>query len=628
MRNTSKYNKIFLSMLIASYALLAPKVQANAEIQLIDAVPIQKTRTTISASALVDKRLLASTGFDLREEITVRVKDQKTTNTCWTFASNTVLETNLLLTKNQTYDFSERHMEYATTKTFSDGTNTLGHNRELNGGGNASIAMGYYVSGRGPVLETEMPFSTTQSKIALSEIDGKTVQKKITDYAIFPEVLKTKDTEGNITYSNEAKTITYTKEQVEANREKIKQHIMNYGAVAAMTLSGSEYSEYYNLNSEYPAFYCDNANLGLNHQITIIGWNDTYPVTNFNPEHQPSEPGAYLVMNSYGTEGNFKNGCYYVSYEDAYIELGIIGIINTEDIDYDKIYQHDPLGLANGITYGNNDVLYGANIFSRNKNEAEQIEEISIASILEQNIEVYINSKDGELTQNKLVKIETDKTTIRQGYTTIKLKNPVKLTGDKFVVAVKYSGNGSKAGIGVENPTQGYWATAKSNAGESYFSTDMVTWKDLSTVGVSNTNICLKAFTTKIISSDTYAVEEDLIYKISPSTTVKDFKTKLQLSNDDKIFKDNKELKDNDLVTTNSKLITNNDKTYTLVVTGDTSGTGDITITDVAKVQLHFVNLEKLTGAYLKAADTNFSSDITITDVARAQLAFLGLISI
>ena len=628
MKNTNKYNKIFLSMLIASYALLAPKVQAESKLQIIDEVPIQNTRISRNVSALINKRLMGSSDFDLRNEITVRVKDQKTTNTCWVFASNTVLETNLLLTKNQQYDFSEQHLEYATSKTFTDGINSVGHNRELNEGGNASIAMGYYVSGRGPVLESEMPFSTNQQKQELSAISGKTVQKKITDYAIFPEIQKTKDVEGNITYSNEGKTITYTKEQVQANREKIKQHIMSYGAVAAMTISGSEYSEYYNYNLEYPAYYCDNANLGLNHQITIIGWDDTYPVTNFNSAHQPSEPGAYLVMNSYGTEGNFKNGCYYISYEDAHIELGIIGIINTEDVDYDKIYQYDPLGLANGLTYGNNEVLYGANVFSRNTYEAEQIEEISIASVVEQDVEIYINNQDGELTQNKLIKVETEQTKIRQGYTTIKLKNPVKLTGEKFAVAVKYSGNGTKAGIGVENPTQGYWATATSNAGESYYSTDMVTWKDLSTVGVSNTNICIKAFTTRTVSSETYVVEEDMIYKISPKTTVKDFRTKMNLTEDDKIFKDNIELTEDEFVTTNSVLKTNNNTTYTLVVTGDTKGRGQIDMLDVARVQLHYVGLEKLTGVYLKSADVNFDSKIDMLDVAKVLLVHVGLMSI
>lgn len=631
MKNRSKYYKICLTILIFSFTLLTPITMAKTDVQLIDTVPIANKRTIIKSSTWVDKRLLASEKFDLRTEIEVKVKDQKTTNDCWTFAANTMLETNILLTKKENFDFSERHLEYSTSKTFADGINPLGHNREVNSGGNTTLAMGYFTSGRGPILETEMPFSTTQQKIALSEIEGKAVQKRVTDYRIFPEVLKIKDEAGNLTYTNEAKTTTYTKAQVEENRENIKQHIMKYGAVTAMTLSGSTYNQYYNYNLDYPAFYCDDSNLNLNHQVTIIGWDDTYPVTNFNSEHRPSQPGAYLVLNSYGTTGNFKNGCYYISYEDAYIELGIIGIINTEKVNYDKIYQHDPLGLVNGMAYGDKQILYGANVFTRDKTEIEQINEISIASVLEQNVEIYINSQDGELISDKLIKVETDKTLIRQGYTTIKLKNPVKLTGDKFVVAVKYSGIESRAGIGVEFPTTGYFATATSNAGESYFSADMNTWTDLKNININdsyNTNICIKAFTTKNISSNSYEIDGNLIYKISPNTTVQDFKTKLQLTNNDKILKDNIELKDSDLITTNSTLKTINNKTYTLVVTGDTNGSGKITITDVAKVQLHFVNLEKLTGAYLKAADMNYTSDITITDLARIQLAFLGLINI
>ena len=53
-------------------------------------------------------------------------KDQQQTNSCWTFAALTSLETNLALsdyrqgTKSKTYDFSERHMEYATSKIFKN----------------------------------------------------------------------------------------------------------------------------------------------------------------------------------------------------------------------------------------------------------------------------------------------------------------------------------------------------------------------------------------------------------------------------------------------------------------------------------------------------------------------------
>lgn len=522
-------------------------------------------------------------------------------------------------------------MVYATAKTFTDGINPLGHNREVKSGGNSSIAMAYYTSGRGPVLESDMPFSLNEEQISLSEIKGKTVQKKVTDYIVFPTILKSKNSDGSINYTDEQKTTSYTEAQVEENRNNIKQHIMKYGAVTAMTISGSAYNEYYNYSLEYPAFYCDNPNLDLNHQISIIGWNDEYAVENFNEQHRPTKPGAYLILNSYGTEGFYKYGCYYISYEDAYIEMGITGVINAENIDYDKIYQYDPLGISSSVCLGEEKILYGANVFSKNKDVVEQINEISISSLVSQNFELYINNEDGELAQNKLQKVETEENFIRQGYTTIKLKNPVKLTGEKFAIVVKYIGNKQKAYIGVESPSKTYWATATSNSGESYYSQDMNTWTDLVSAGLTNVNICIKAFTTEVepvLKSDSYAIEEDLIYKILPNTKLEDFKNKLQGVEIAKILKNDIELKNGDIITTNTTLVTNNNKTYTLVVTGDITETGKLTVTDVSKLKLHMAELELLDEIQQKAADVNYTKTITITDLSRMKLALVGLINL
>lgn len=631
MLNRSQYYKVCLCIIVALCTLFAPISMANTEIQLVEAIPLEKSKITIKPSLLVDKTLMSSSKFDLRRSIEVVVKDQETTNECWAFAVNTALETNLLMTKNEKFDFSERHMVYATAKSFKDGTNPLGHNRDANGGGNPSIAMAYITSGRGPILETEMPFSINEEKISLSEIEGKNVQKKVTDYIMFPTILKTKDSKGNITYSDEEKTTIYTETQIEENRNNIKQHIMKYGSVTAMTLSGTAYSEYYNYELDYPAFYCDNENLVLNHQVSIIGWDDTYLVENFNEGHRPSKPGAYLVLNSYGTQGNYKNGCYYISYEDAYIEMGIVGIINVENIDYDNIYQYDPLGLSSSVCLDEEKVLYGANVFSRNKDVEEQLNEISIASVVEQNFELYINSEDGELNQDKLQKIETDVTAIRQGYTTIKLKEPIKLTGDKFAVAVKYSGKNKKAYIGVEVPTKTYWATATSNLGESYYSQDMNTWTDLTKAGLSNANVCIKAFTTEtksVITSNSYLIEEDLIYKISPNTKIEDFKNNLEGITINKILKNNIELQSGDIITTKNTLITDTNKIYTLVVTGDITGNGSINLTDVSKLKMHLVELERLDEIQQRAADVNYTNTVTLTDLSQMKSAVVGLISL
>ena len=68
-------------------------------------------------------------------------------------------------------------MEYTTSKTFLDGINTNGYNREVGSGGNSAMALSYYTSGLGPVLEKDMPFQNSEAKVNLSEINKPVGQK-------------------------------------------------------------------------------------------------------------------------------------------------------------------------------------------------------------------------------------------------------------------------------------------------------------------------------------------------------------------------------------------------------------------------------------------------------------------
>ena len=65
--------------------------------------------------------------------------------------------------------------------------------------------------------------------------------------------------------------------------------------------------------------------------------------------------------------------------------------------------------------------------------------------------------------------------------------------------------------------------------------------------------------------------------------------------------------------------------TVTIVVTGDVSGDGKITITDVVKLQKSVVGSGSLSGAYAKAADINGDGKVTITDVVQAAQVTVGL---
>lgn len=625
MINKKKIFYILTSLLIWFWGITgvyAIDVEQEADV----VIPIKEERFNSESSILSDKRLMASSSYDMRKDITVRVKNQKSSASCWTFSTLSVLETNLALTQKSYIDFSERHMNYATSKTFLNGINPLGYEREVNSGGNPIIGLSYMTRGSGPVLEADMPFSEVENKINLSEIEGKKVAKKIEEYVMFPTILKEKQTDGSVVYKDGNSEQTYTKEQMAQVRKNIKEHLMKYGSLTAMTISGSAYSQYYNYNLEYPAYYCDDKNLEPNHQVSIIGWDDNYPVSNFNSAHRPSEPGAYLVLNSYGTGGSYPQGCYYISYDDVWVEGTMVGITKVSDVDYDHIYQTDPLGPSTQIRMGDESTLYGANVFTKSGNKREQINQISIASFESTKCEVYINPTDGDLSSSKLQSV-SGIVSLKEGYNTIKLDKPVEITGDKFAVVIKCT-NDDTVHLTIEAPASTeFWATATSQAGESFVSKDAISWVDLASTDVKNANLCIKAFTEEIgndIISNKYEYEIDednhSISKIHPTTDIQNFLNNFKESGSVKIYNEsNQEVNTNQYIATGMRLVINGEQSYEMVVNGDLNGDGYVDITDLVKIKLHILGKKSLKDAYLLAADTNNNGGtaITVGDMGR-----------
>ena len=133
----------------------------------------------------------------------------------------------------------------------------------------------------------------------------------------------------------------------------------------------------------------------------------------------------------------------------------------------------------------------------------------------------------------------------------------------------------------------------------------------------------------ELVETEEYTLDEQrkVIKNIPRNTDVEFFMENVRLGADEYTIKNHKGevISGNQLVGTNTTLSVEGQE-YKTIIKGDTSGDGKITITDVAKVQLHFVKLELLEDNFIEAADMNNTSDITITDVARLQLVFLGLL--
>ena len=347
--------------------------------------------------------------YDLRDYIDITVKNQGDTWRCWIYSINSAIETNLAKTQEIVTRFDEEYTDIKTESIYEKSSLI---------GGNNLISLGFYTSGAGP-----------------KNLNDNKIEYEVEDYIMFPSINKIKN--GTTTKYYDASGIELTSTQLKEIRDSIKSHIVNYGAVTGVTYTeGKEFFSNQSNLAASQAYYCDNSAKSGDHQITIIGWDDNYPITNFNPEHRPSTPGAYIVLNSYG-EDMFDNGYIYISYEDLLIENNVVGVKKSNKIDHSTIYQHDELGMNNGIGKATLDTLYAANVFTRtNKNELENLTEISVANLISCSYEIYVNSSDGTLNSNKLQKVKTTGK-LEAGYHTIELDNPITLNGEKFAIAIK-----------------------------------------------------------------------------------------------------------------------------------------------------------------------------------------------
>ena len=77
-----------------------------------------------------------------------------------------------------------------------------------------------------------------------------------------------------------------------------------------------------------------------NHEVTIVGWDDSFPAGNFTEGHQPPADGAWLVKNSYGS-GWGTDGYFWLSYYDQSLDWALSVEIVPEENSPQYILQYD-----------------------------------------------------------------------------------------------------------------------------------------------------------------------------------------------------------------------------------------------------------------------------------------------
>ena len=224
------------------------------------------------------------------------VRDQGTYGNCWSFATIGSLEADLIHDGvfDTGIDLSELHLVYYTyfpyydEKGCSDGDNVDASSVDpFDYGGNAHFAFEGLSKMLGPAWEYDVPYTAIDSYRpgpAYGRNDGCSLQ------------------------------MTGAYMMRADDRNAIKQSIMDHGGVCTSVYwNESCYSATH--NSYYTS---NNSNYVANHAIMLVGWDDSFPASNFTSSNQPQNPGAWLVRNSWGKNAYGKYGYFWLSYEGLY----------------------------------------------------------------------------------------------------------------------------------------------------------------------------------------------------------------------------------------------------------------------------------------------------------------------
>lgn len=344
-------------------------------------------------------------------------------NLCWSFATMAAVESNYLLSTGEELDLSERHLGFSVTRSISDGRpmptgmvvnpyGYRGHETSETGvdtGGTSFMSGTYLAQGRGPVLESKVPFSEYTPKISNSY--GLKADYNVADVLYHFG--------GECGDPNDIETMKYL--------------IVTRGALTSLMYSESFDTNY--LNSYYDGVSGEM----YNHAITIVGWDDNYPKENFATPAPAN--GAWIVKNTYPDfigNDTIGKGYHYMSYYDVYSCVFNMSVDEVSTNVPEKAYYYDTLGINSNIVIPVGNTIYFKQIFRRANTDAEIIDRINVYLSPDDRIELYIGSEDDFGKATVVATYEGE----YEGYVTVPLDNPYVVSGPNIYVYMKYtSGN-------------------------------------------------------------------------------------------------------------------------------------------------------------------------------------------
>ncbi|BAK44830.1 PASTA domain-containing protein [Eggerthella sp. YY7918] len=317
------------------------------------------------------------------EGVVTPVKLQNPWGTCWSFGGTAAAEVSLLSELGLTYDetqldLSELHTAWMANTPLSDGSSQDGEGIHTTSSDDATVLSqsgfpftltSVYSSGIGPVPESVAPYKNKAEKkeeIATPSGPIPVWYSKEGDWSV-DQSLRFEQL-----YQLEESSILPSPAERGAGVEAMKRELMQ-GRAVDIAFCSDQTSTYIN-NTTWSHYTYEEK--PINHSVCVVGWDDNYPKTNFLPDHQPPNDGAWLVKNSWGAASRvFPNwfpwgadGYFWISFDDKSISLPETFDFYTGDAaqgaEYWLISQYDYMPTEGAFPMAQSQPSSMANVFT------------------------------------------------------------------------------------------------------------------------------------------------------------------------------------------------------------------------------------------------------------------------
>ncbi len=214
---------------------------------------------------------------------------------------------------------------------------------------------------------------------------------------------------------------------------EIKQAIAKYGAVTGSYYNARE-TYYYNTKGE--------SRDGISHAMTIVGWDDTIPASDFQPK-AASRNGGWIIKNSYDSLPYF-----YLSYDSPVGNVCGFKYANKHEFDFNYFY--DNVSDAPMRSESNSKCV--SNVFLAKKGDDkhnEYVKAVNVATYgynLNCRVNVYTDLTDPGNPESGTLSAVGERTFEYGGYHTVMLDNLAKIDNGTYysiVVSVDSNSGGS-----------------------------------------------------------------------------------------------------------------------------------------------------------------------------------------